>query len=190
MTQQEQFLSHLPKDGSGIGNGSLMNLLEWDQATYDLVKTDLITKGAIATGRGRGGSVKLAGAAPAREVTTDEAEYTASAELVEEREEVQEEPEVTLDPMVAVVSGDSMANLVIEALQKKYRKTKFYTVKSGEDVIVRVKLIVHGGGTVKELSPDILQIARQYAANVLEQVSAPKEEPVPEEAPKELEAEA
>lgn len=64
-TQSEQeshaaFLGALNALGGSAGNGRLRELLEWDEATYQQVKTTLLARGTIVTGRGRGGSVALA----------------------------------------------------------------------------------------------------------------------------------
>ena len=69
---QSSFLAALESLGGSAGNGRLRQTLDWDEARYDAVKVALIDAGTIATGRGRGGSVRLvegvrdaAGAAPA-----------------------------------------------------------------------------------------------------------------------------
>jgi type I restriction enzyme M protein len=70
MADQEQkdgFVAALAALGGSAGNGRLREVLALDEATYDAVKADLIAEGMIATGRGRGGSVSLRGAAPAVE---------------------------------------------------------------------------------------------------------------------------
>ncbi len=57
--------------GAPLGNGKLRDLLGWDEATYDTVKRPLIATGQLQSGRGRGGSVSLAGSG-----NGDEAEQT------------------------------------------------------------------------------------------------------------------
>ena len=60
MDLHDEFLGALSAIGGSAGNGSLRGVLEWDEAKYEAVKADLINRGIIATGRGRGGSVALA----------------------------------------------------------------------------------------------------------------------------------
>mgnify|MGYP005853953963 CR=1 FL=1 len=70
MADQEQkdgFVAALMALGGSAGNGRLREVLAWDESTYDAVKAALIAEGMVATGRGRGGSVSLRGAAPAAE---------------------------------------------------------------------------------------------------------------------------
>jgi type I restriction enzyme M protein len=56
----DEFLGALAALGSSAGNARLRDVLEWDEATYDAVKTELLSRGLIVPGRGRGGSVSLA----------------------------------------------------------------------------------------------------------------------------------
>ena len=64
--------AHLPADGSSIGNGSLRELLGWNEKRYLAARQPLIDVGRVLTGKGRGGSVRRAeaagpdGAAPAK----------------------------------------------------------------------------------------------------------------------------
>ena len=46
--------------GGSAGNGRLRETLEWDEASYEAVKADLLSRRLIVSGRGRGGSVALA----------------------------------------------------------------------------------------------------------------------------------
>jgi len=71
---QDEFLGALSALGGSAGNVRLRDGLEWDVATYDAVKAQLLSRGLIVPGRGRGGSVALAGG----EGTT--ASVTANAE--------------------------------------------------------------------------------------------------------------
>lgn len=66
------FLGALNALGGTAGNGRLRELLEWDEATYQQVKTTLLASRTIVTGRGRGGSVALA-ASNGGEVTGSDA---------------------------------------------------------------------------------------------------------------------
>lgn len=58
--ERDAFLAALTKLGGSAGNGKLRDTLKWDEGTYDRVKQTLIDDGAIAPGRGRGGSVAVA----------------------------------------------------------------------------------------------------------------------------------
>ncbi|MFC2999459.1 type I restriction-modification system subunit M [Falsiroseomonas tokyonensis] len=60
---RDRFLTALAELGGSAGNGRLREALAWDEATYDTVKSALIADGRVTPGRGRGGSVSLAGAA-------------------------------------------------------------------------------------------------------------------------------
>ena len=72
------FLGALNALGGSAGNGRLRELLEWDEATYQQVKTTLLASRTIVTGRGRGGSVALA-SSNGGEVTGSDAVATPSA---------------------------------------------------------------------------------------------------------------
>jgi type I restriction enzyme M protein len=54
------FLGALHALGGSAGNGRLRELLEWDEATYQQVKTSLLASRTIVSGKGRGGSVAIA----------------------------------------------------------------------------------------------------------------------------------
>jgi type I restriction enzyme M protein len=56
----DEFLGALAALGGSAGNGRLRETLEWDEASYEAVKADLISRRLIVPGRGRGGSVALA----------------------------------------------------------------------------------------------------------------------------------
>jgi len=56
----DEFLGALAALGGSAGNGRLRETLEWDEADYEAVRTDLLNRRLIVTGRGRGGSVALA----------------------------------------------------------------------------------------------------------------------------------
>jgi type I restriction enzyme M protein len=57
----DEFLGALAALGGSAGNVRLRDVLEWDVATYDAVKAQLLSRGLIVPGRGRGGSIALAG---------------------------------------------------------------------------------------------------------------------------------
>ncbi|MFM7170978.1 MAG: N-6 DNA methylase, partial [Cyanobium sp.] len=57
--EQQEFLGALEALGGSAGNGRLRELLEWDEDTYEAVRTQLLTTGQLIPGRGRGGSVSL-----------------------------------------------------------------------------------------------------------------------------------
>jgi type I restriction enzyme M protein len=52
--------AHLPADGSAIGNGSLREMLGWNETRYFAARQRLIDDGRVLTGKGRGGSVRRA----------------------------------------------------------------------------------------------------------------------------------
>jgi type I restriction enzyme M protein len=58
---RERFLEVLQDLGGSAGNGRLRDTLGWQEDTYRSVHAALIESGEIVTGRGRGGSVALAG---------------------------------------------------------------------------------------------------------------------------------
>lgn len=62
---KDKFTAVLAELGGSAGNGRLLEALEWEKATYDAVKSELMAEGVILPGRGRGGSVRLAGVAEA-----------------------------------------------------------------------------------------------------------------------------
>ncbi len=64
MTRQslrDKFIAVLTEIGGSAGNGKLRDTLGWADATYDAVKGELVADGVAIPGRGRGGSVSLAG---------------------------------------------------------------------------------------------------------------------------------
>lgn len=65
--QRLELLGALEALGGSAGNGRLRDLLGWDEATYEAVKGPLIATGQLQSGRGRGGSVSLAGSGKADE---------------------------------------------------------------------------------------------------------------------------
>jgi hypothetical protein len=60
--QLDEFLGALEALGGSSGNDKLRQMLGWEEASYGSVKSALFGKGAIVLGRGRGGSVSIAGA--------------------------------------------------------------------------------------------------------------------------------
>ncbi|MFN6345481.1 MAG: hypothetical protein ACK4V5_13080, partial [Cyanobium sp.] len=58
---QDEFLGALAALGGSAGNGRLRDVLEWDEASYEAVNSQLLSRGLIVPGRGRGGSVALSG---------------------------------------------------------------------------------------------------------------------------------
>ena len=56
----DEFLGALEALGGSAGNGRLRETLEWDEASYEAVKGELLSRRLIVPGRGRGGSVALA----------------------------------------------------------------------------------------------------------------------------------
>lgn len=58
-----QLLSHVPEDGSAVGNITLMRILEWSQKRYFAVRDPLVDCGLLAKGPGKGGSVRRSSAA-------------------------------------------------------------------------------------------------------------------------------
>ena len=63
--QKDRFVEALTELGGSAANGLLRETLQWDEATYNAVKNDLVAEGVVKTARGRGGSVSLRGAAEA-----------------------------------------------------------------------------------------------------------------------------
>lgn len=59
--QKDSLKAKLAELGGTAGNGRLREALGWDQATYEGVKRELLAEGIVAAGRGRGGSLALAG---------------------------------------------------------------------------------------------------------------------------------
>ena len=59
--RKDKFLAVLTELGGSAGNGRLREALQWAEATYAAVKDELVAEGLVTPGRGRGGSVSLAG---------------------------------------------------------------------------------------------------------------------------------
>ena len=56
----DELLGALTALGGSAGNGRLRETLEWDEASYEAVRADLLSRRLIVSGRGRGGSVAVA----------------------------------------------------------------------------------------------------------------------------------
>ncbi len=63
--QKDRFVKALTALGGSAGHGRLREILQWDEATYNAVKGDLLVEGIVTPGRGRGGSVSLSNVAEA-----------------------------------------------------------------------------------------------------------------------------
>lgn len=61
--EQPECLGALLAVGGSSGNGRLRDLLGWAEPDYERVKAAQLASGLIKLGRGRGGSVALAGSA-------------------------------------------------------------------------------------------------------------------------------
>lgn len=59
---KDKFIAVLTEFNGSAGNGRLLDTLKWTETTYAAVKDELIAEGLVVPGRGRGGSVSLAGA--------------------------------------------------------------------------------------------------------------------------------
>jgi len=57
--RKDEFLGALAALGGSAGNGRLRSILEWDEDTYEAVRSELVNTGLVSPGRGRGGSVTL-----------------------------------------------------------------------------------------------------------------------------------
>ena len=57
--REEEFLAELRTLGGSSGNGALRIRLGWENADYDEVKRQLVTRGVVELARGRGGGVRL-----------------------------------------------------------------------------------------------------------------------------------
>ncbi len=67
--QHDKFLQALADLGGSSGNIRLRETLNWAETAYDEVRDELLAAGLIIKGRGRGGSVALAGEAPVAQET-------------------------------------------------------------------------------------------------------------------------
>jgi exonuclease SbcC len=57
----QRLLGRLREEGGKAGNKTLREALGWDEPTYEAVKANLLVGGQLIAGKGRGGSVALAG---------------------------------------------------------------------------------------------------------------------------------
>jgi type I restriction enzyme M protein len=73
----DEFLGALAALGGSAGNGRLRDVLEWDDASYDAVRAELLNRGLIVPGRGRGGSVALTDGDGARVPTAPDGDRPA-----------------------------------------------------------------------------------------------------------------
>jgi hypothetical protein len=58
---EQRLLGRLREEGGKAGNKTLREALGWDESTYEAVKANLLVGGQLIAGKGRGGSVALAG---------------------------------------------------------------------------------------------------------------------------------
>ncbi|MFC3118822.1 hypothetical protein ACFOHS_13880 [Jhaorihella thermophila] len=82
-TLSDLILSLVPEDGSSIGNGAMFALLEErvpgiTREQYDAARDELIERGILGRGRGRGGSIYRADVAELSLEATEEPETKAS----------------------------------------------------------------------------------------------------------------
>jgi type I restriction enzyme M protein len=77
--QQQELLGALEALGGSAGNGRLRELLGWDEASYEAVKEPLLASGQLQAGRGRGGSVSLAGHTPSADADAPTSRGRAAA---------------------------------------------------------------------------------------------------------------
>jgi type I restriction enzyme M protein len=63
--QKDRFVEALTELGGSAGHVRLRETLQWDAATYNSVKEDLLAEGVVTPGRGRGGSMSLSNVAEA-----------------------------------------------------------------------------------------------------------------------------
>jgi len=54
----EMLMDHVPEEGSGVGNEYLIKQLGWQRDKYWKVRDELLDRGVIERGKGRGGSVR------------------------------------------------------------------------------------------------------------------------------------
>jgi hypothetical protein len=93
-------LSLMPQDGTTVGNGRLMQKLQWAEDRYFYIRNRLVDRGILKTGRGQGGSVSL--------VVEKYAEMTASKDVqaLLESEELELKLEKDLyEPAKAVIEN-------------------------------------------------------------------------------------
>ncbi|MDI3283010.1 hypothetical protein [Polyangium sp. 15x6] len=62
MSDLEDFLRHVPEDGTAIGNATLQRLLKWPEKKYLEVREQLLAKGQVFKSAGRGGAIRRSGA--------------------------------------------------------------------------------------------------------------------------------
>ena len=60
MPTNEELLLDLLHSKGPMGNGKARETLQWSEAQYEIVKASLLAQGLVATGKGRGGSLRLA----------------------------------------------------------------------------------------------------------------------------------
>ncbi len=107
----EVLLARVPTEGAGIGNGSLREALGWDDARYEAARDALLAAGRLEKGRGRGGSVRRAGAAGQSSTSPGEPVEVPAVRAAGRRSSV---PEVAPEPEV-VTPG---AKLTLSQLER------------------------------------------------------------------------
>lgn len=70
----EMLMGCVPEDGASVGNMSLIAKLSWPEEKYRRVRDGLVETGQLEKGRGKGGSVRRAGANPNSNSVAEEME--------------------------------------------------------------------------------------------------------------------
>lgn len=104
-------LELVPKDGSAIGNVTLLNLLKWEKDKYWRVREGLLSSGTLEQGKGKGGSVRRAN-------------QNGSAVLVTKPSPSRNAPEGQLyEPLLQVLSKEWAPEMRIESDQIHFEIT-------------------------------------------------------------------
>lgn len=102
--RERQLLAHVPTDGTAIGNVALKKLAHWKDEEYWQVRDELIKKGFLSLGRGRGGSVRL--------VVPEEG--VSPAEMSRSVDECQKGEQVLYQPIARVLADKWARDLLLD----------------------------------------------------------------------------
>lgn len=117
----DKFINELKSLGNSAGNKRLQDTLNLSEKDYTWIKDYLITTGTIATGRGRGGSVRLVVEIG---VAVGDTVFRNSF-IVEQESQPEPEPttEVEVQPDEASLTDETLT-ITVDTIKSKYQRLK------------------------------------------------------------------
>ena len=137
---RDRFIETLTELGGGAGNKRLLEALGWAEGTYWNIHGALIDAGVITAGRGRGGSVALAGAVATPSENNSVRSITVLSQAPHSRK-----AEKTRNGNGANLGFEAQLFLAADKLRKNLEPSDYKHVALG---LIFLKYISIGGGRV------------------------------------------